>query len=117
MKDLEFYVLNYDWNKKKLYNFNIFNSSKFNDYVKSDFENYKMNGRNYEDFKEEVRKDLMSAFWSKREYELSIGDAFDTNLDNYEKIDAYSLIVPNLDILVKYIIDNWDIEYTSVEDN
>ena len=46
----------------------------------------------------------MSAFWSKREYELSIGDAFDTNLNNYEKIDVYTQILPNFDILIDYIL-------------
>lgn len=116
MENLEYYVLNYDWNRKKLYNFNIFDSIRFSEFLEKDFEDYKENGRNYETFKEEVRKDLMSAFWSKREYELFIGDAFDTNIDNYEKVDVYSQVLPNLDILVKYIIDNLDTE-SSVEKN
>ena len=105
-KKLEWYALNYDFNKKKLYNLNIFNNIRFSESVKRDIYEYQMNNFTYDEFKESIRIGLMSAFWSKREYELFIGDAFDTNIDNYEKIDVYSQVLPNLDILVDYILSN-----------
>jgi hypothetical protein len=45
-------------------------------------------------------------FWSKREYEISVGDAFDENLDNYEKIDVYRQVAMNISIITDYVIKN-----------
>ena len=52
----------------------------------------------------------MYSFWSKREYEISVGDAFETNLNNYEKIDVYSQVKPNIIQLAQYILKNTDIK-------
>ena len=101
---MEWYVLNYDFNNKKLVHFNIFNSVRFSNYLELDLMKYKNGECSFDQFKDYIELDLKSAFWSKREYELSIGDAFDTNLDNYEKIDVYTQVIPNLNILVEYIL-------------
>ena len=53
----------------------------------------------------ELTKEVKYCFWSKREYEISVGDAFDTNFDNYEKIDVSQQVLPNIEALAKYIID------------
>ena len=99
---MEYYVLNYDFNKKELYYFNIFNNIRFLETVEYALDNY----IDKKDFKEKIDTGLKSVFWSRREYELFIGDAFEENLDMYKKIDAYSQIKPNLDILVDYILNN-----------
>ena len=107
MRKLEFYVLNYDFNKKELYNMNIFNNCKFIEGIKEAVNKYtSLSAYNYNSFKEDIQKELQYAFWCKREYELFIGDAFETNLDNYEKVDVYSQVLPNLDLLCNYILDN-----------
>lgn len=105
---MKFYALNYDWNKKKLYQFNIFDNIYFNEEIKKAIQDYNDN-YNYNVFKETIRRKLQYCFWCKREYELFIGDAFDENLDNYEKVDVYSQVLPNLDILCNYILDNRNI--------
>lgn len=103
---MEWYVLCYDFNRKKLTSFNIFNNICFNEGIEYIINNYRFSVENFfEDFKEAIRIKLMSAFWCRREYELSIGDAFDEDLDNYKKVDVYSQVLPNLDRLCEYILN------------
>ena len=66
MENLEWYVLNYDFNRKKVENFNIFRSSRFVDGVKELLDNY----ITFEDFVEKLENELKYSFWSKREYEV-----------------------------------------------
>ena len=105
MENLEWYVLNYNWNKKKIENFNIFRSYRFSEGVKDLLKYY----TTFDEFVEELEKELMYAFWAKREYEISVGDAFETDLDKYEKLDVYWQVKPNVRILAKYILDNSDL--------
>ena len=104
MENLEWHVLNYDFNGKKVENFNIFRSSRFVDGVKKLLDNY----FTFEDFVEKLENELRYSFWSKREYEIFVGDAFEEDLNKYEKIDIYSQVKPNVRILAKYIIDNYN---------
>lgn len=105
MKNLEFYALAYDFNKQELVKINIFNSVSFLDKVQESITQYNVD-KSLEHFKQNINAGLKYTFWSRREYELSVGDAFETDLSKYEKIDVYQQVFPNLNILVKYIIDN-----------
>lgn len=106
MKKLEWYVLNYNWNKKKVENFNIFRSYCFTEGVRDLLNNY----TTFDEFVKELEKELMYAFWSKREYEISVGDAFETDLDRYEKLDVYYQVRPNVRVLAKYIVDAYGLQ-------
>lgn len=101
---MEWYVLNYSWNDKKVNEFNIFNSSRFKDGVEKLLKNF----ITFEDFKEKLEKELMYAFWSKAEYEIMVADLFCEEPDEWEKIDIYTQVKPNLDILAHYIIDYYN---------
>lgn len=103
---MKWYVLKYNFNKGKIENFNIFDSSRFNECVEKLLKKY----ITFEDFKEKLDKDLMYCFWSKREYEIMCADLFETNIEKYEKIDVYRQLKPNLDILARYIIDEYNKE-------
>ena len=98
---MEWYVLNYDCNRGKIYSFNIFSNSRFSKYVNELLDNF----ITMDKFIEELGNEVRYCFWSKREYEISVGDAFDTNFDNYEKIDVFDQVMPNIKALAKYIID------------
>lgn len=104
MENLEWYVMNYDFNKRTLEDFNIFRSSRLVEGVKELLDSY----ITFEDFVEKLDGKLRYAFWSKREYEIFVGDAFETDLDKYEKIDVYSQVKPNIRILAQYIINNYN---------
>ena len=45
--------------------------------------------------------------WSLREYEISVGDAFETNIDKFEKWDCYKQTEPNMEIITQMCIDRY----------
>ena len=98
---MKWYVLNYSWNDKKIKPFNIFNSVRFCKALNKSLKNFVTMDK----FKEELKSDLMYAFWSKREYEISVGDLCEGDICKYQKIDDYEQVLPNLDILAEYIIE------------
>ena len=103
MEKLEWYVIIYDFNKKELEDFNIFNSTKFSEGIKDILEND--NYTSFEDFCEKLDKELMYTFWSKAEYEVIISDMFDTI---ERKIDVYRQVKSNIEVLAEYILNNYN---------
>lgn len=95
---MEWYVLNENFNEKKIEHFNIFDSWTFSEAVKNLLTNF----ITFEDFVEKLDKELKYAFWSKAEYEILIMGLFD---EKAIKIDVYSQVKPNIKILANYIID------------
>lgn len=104
-KDMEWYVLNYDVNRRKIYNFNIFNHWKFCEEVDRLLAEFNTD-RDFNKFCSGLDSELKYYFRYRREYEISVGDAFEENLDRYEKYDVYSQLYPNLTALAYYIIHN-----------
>ena len=69
---MEWYVLNYNFNERKIELFNIFRSVRFTRGVKVLLENY----ITFDDFVEKLKNEIKYSFWSKREYEISVVDEF-----------------------------------------
>lgn len=97
---MEWYVLNYDFNKKKVETFNIFRSITFTKGVQELLNNY----ITFDDFVEKLKNKIKYSFWSKREYEISVGDAF-CKEEELEKWDIANQVLPNIEILANYIIN------------
>ena len=120
---LEFYVLNYNWNAKKVVNYNIFNNinvyetavreakkylrnpGKYKHYVMGfgKDESYYLYGK--EAFIEELRMTVSWQERSRREYEISVGDAFETDLEKFEKWDCYQQFEPNKELVADYVLN------------
>ena len=121
----EYYVLNYDCNKKKVENFNIFRNCLVQEHAEKAVRKYLRSPKNYKyvfqhknDFlgREEIAVYGFDAFvkeidsiiaWQergRREYECSVGDAFETDINNYEKWDTYSQAKPNMVIIAHEVI-------------
>ena len=121
----EFYVLNYDLNKKKVVNYNIFNNINVQEWAEKAVRKYlrapkkfkhivqyenKLLGREeiavygFDALVEEIDRTIA---WQERgrcEYECSVGDAFETDINNYEKWDTYSQAKPNIVIIAYEVI-------------
>jgi len=96
--EARFYALNYDWNNKRVQMFDIFESSRFVYDVANI--NAKHNGRYYlPDYEEDIRIALHSQFGHRREYEISVGDAFEDDVRKLEKWDIYKQCVSNLSVI------------------
>ena len=121
----EYYVLNYDFNKKKVIYYNIFNNINVQEYTEKEVGKYLRSPKKYKhivqhknDFlgREEIViygfdalvKEIDSIIkwceWSKREYEISVGDAFETDINKLEKWDTYSQAHPNAEIIAYTVI-------------
>ena len=121
----EFYVLNYDFNKKKVVNYNIFNNIRVQEWTEKAVKKYLRAPKKYKhivqyknDFLgreeiavygfdalvEEIDSIIKWCEWSKREYEISVGDAFETDINKLEKWDTYSQAHPNAEIIAYTVI-------------
>ena len=99
LDNLKWYVLIHNFNTDEIMRFNIFDSMNFTKCAERAVKKY----INYETFKEDVRGALFHAFCSKVEYEI-ICKGLVSKEDNEFKIDVYEQVLPNLDILAKYIL-------------
>ena len=118
----EYYVLNYNWNKKCVENFNIFNNISLNNEVEKEVRKYVKSPSKYYyqtyDFKTK-RKNYIYGFdglcktisnlimwqeWARREYEISVGDAFEKDITKFEKWDCYQQCKPNIAMITREVI-------------
>ena len=114
----EYYVLNYDCNTKKIVPFNIFRNILVQEWTEKAVKKYLRSPKNfiYKSFDgkeilhgvdalvKELDGIIKSEEWSRREYEISVGDLFETDISNYEKWDTYSQAKPNMVIIAHEVI-------------
>ena len=121
----EYYVLNYDCNKKKVENFNIFQNCLVQEYTEKAVRKYlrapkkfkhivqyenKLLGREeialygFDALVEEIDRTIAWQERGRREYECSVGDAFTTDCNKLEKIDCYYQSKPNMKIIAREVI-------------
>lgn len=91
--------------------FNIFDFYTLNKETNDNCRKYYCKIISYEEFVEELRKDLMYSLWSKRECEIHATDlnGFERG-DKPDKFDCYMQALPNLDPLAKTVLwqfRNW----------
>ena len=93
----EFYVLNYDFNKRKVVNYNIFNNIRVQEWTEKAVRKYLRSPKNYKYdsfFKDEepmygfdglckrFEQILRHEEWSRCEYEIAVGGIFITELSD-----------------------------------
>ena len=114
----EYYVLNYDHNKQKVEPFNIFRNIHVQEYTEKTIRKYVRNPKKFTyksfDGKEEIYgfdalvKEIDSIIrwqeWSRREYEVSVGDAFEKDCKKLEKWDCYGQAKPNMKMIAREVI-------------
>lgn len=115
----EFYVLNYDFNKKKVVNYNIFNNIRVQEWTEKAVRKYlrapkkfKYNPFNkneemlygFDAFVKELDRTIAWQERGRREYECSVADAFETDINKLEKWDTYSQAHPNAEIIAYTVI-------------
>ena len=121
----EFYVLNYNHNAKKVENFNIFRNGSLSDRMEKEIRKYLRAPRKYkyskynmetgkdesifgfEGFCEELRSSIKWQEWGRREYEISVADAFEEDIKNLEKWDCYKQAEPNIPMIAREIIHQY----------
>lgn len=106
--NLQWYVLRYGDNRNELVMWNIFNNWVFCQYVEKHLEE----DLTFEEFVEELDRELHYYFWAKYEHEIFVGCLDKNSTHSTDKIDVYQQLKPNIDVLAHYIIDTYEKEET-----
>lgn len=97
MTNLKWYVLNYDFNDRKVKPYNVLGN--WDDKIRKARKKMKTRA----ELKEWLNKEFMYYYWSKSECETIMGGFFETP-DEMEKVDIYTQLKPNLDVITDYVI-------------
>lgn len=113
----EYYVLNYNPNAKKIEPFNIFRNCYVQEYTEKAIKKYLRSPKNYkyekygedtlygfEGLCKEIEKTIQWQEWSRREYEISVGDAFEKDCEYLEKWDCYMQAKSNIPMIARECI-------------
>ena len=114
----EYYVLNYDCNAKKIVPFNIFRNIHVQEWTEKAVRKYLRSPKNFtyksfdgkeilhgfDAFVKELDGIIKSEEWSRREYEVSVGDAFETDCEKLEKWDCYGQAHMNMEMIAREVI-------------
>lgn len=113
----EYYVLNYNPNAKKIEPFNIFRNCYVQEYTEKAIKKYLRSPKNYkyerygedtlygfEGLCQEIERIIQWQEWSRREYEISVGDAFEKDCDYLEKWDCYMQAKSNIPMIARECI-------------
>ena len=114
----EYYVLNYDCNAKKIVPFNIFRNIHVQEWTEKAVRKYLHSPKNFT-YKSCDGKEILHGFdalvkeldgiiaWQehwRREYEISVGDLFETDCNKLEKWDCYGQAHINIETISREII-------------
>ena len=115
----EYYVLNYDTNKKKVEPFNIFNNCWVQEQTEKEIKKYIRNPKSYKyksfwkDEKELYGFDALvksidgiiaGEEWGRCEYEMSCGYKFETDCNKLQYTDCYEQCKPNMWMITREVI-------------
>ena len=113
----EYYVLNYNPNAKKIEPFNIFMNCYVQEYTEKAIKKYLRSPKNYkyerygedtlygfEGLCKEIERIVQWQEWGRREYEISVGDAFKKDCAYLEKWDCYMQTKPNIPMIARECI-------------
>lgn len=115
----EFYVLNYDTNRKKVFMFNIFNNIRVQECTEKAIKKYLRSPKKFTYTPYNKNKETLYGFdalvkeidsiikwqeWSRVQYEISVGDAFEDDCNKLEKWDCYQQAQPNMEIITREVI-------------
>ena len=133
----EYYVLNYDTNKKKVINYNIFNNINVQEWTEKEVRKYLRAPKKYKHIVqyenkflgieeiaiygfdalvEEIDRTIAWQERGRREYECSVGDAFETDCEKLEKWDCYRQAKPNMKMITYEIIRQYKEQMKKTKD-
>ena len=113
----EYYVLNYNPNAKKIEPFNIFRNCYVQEYTEKAIKKYLRSPKNYkyerygedtlygfEGLCKEIERIIQWQEWSRREYEIYVGDSFEKDCNKLEKWDCYMQAKSNIPMIARECI-------------
>lgn len=114
----EYYVLNYDFNRRKVILYNIFNNIRVQEWTEKAVKKYLRNPKKFT-YKSFDGKEIMYGFdafvreldgiiqceeWGRSEYEMSCGYAFEDDCEKLEKVDCYYQAHSNIEMIAREVL-------------
>ena len=115
----KFYVLNYDTNRQKVIMFNIFQNINVQERTEDAIKKYLRSPKKFTYVPYDKNEKVMYGFdalvrridqiikheqWSRRQYEISVSDAFETDCSKLEKIDCYYQAHSNIEMITREVL-------------
>lgn len=115
----EFYVLNYNSNRNKVEMFNIFNNILVQEHTEKAVRKYLRSPKKFSYTSFNKNEEVVYGFdalvkeidgiikwqeWGRRQYEISVGDAFETDCNKLEKWDCAQQCKPNMMMITHEVI-------------
>ena len=97
--NLEWYVLDWSTNEKKIKPYNILHNLEEN--IAREVRAKRIYDKSI--LKEYLKTEFMHHYWSKSEFEIVVGSLFSEYPKEFEKIDIWKQIEPNLNNIVDYV--------------
>lgn len=104
--DLKWNALLFDFNKKKVVDYNVLWSS-LPEEIASEIRKEIITDR--DSLKDRLSRKFMAQYWSRAEYEIIVSDLHMRSKE--EKIDVYRQIAPNIDRITDYIIKEMRLDF------
>lgn len=95
---MEWNVYRYDFNRRKIEKFNVFEHGRF----KEDVDKCLLKNDDKESFEKELKNTLMYYYWSKSEWEIIIAPWIGDE-NSKVKIDVYDQVMMNWNKFVNYV--------------
>ena len=105
---LEYNVLRYDFNNKKIVKYNVLWKSLPEELAKL-IRSKKITNR--DELYTYLKREFRYYYWCRAEHEVLIGGIHLKDIGELEKIDIFSQIELNLDLIVNYIMYKMDIKF------
>lgn len=103
--NFEFYVLNYDCNKKRIVSYNIFNNTYVYNRTLKLCEAYFDDIVDFECFVQKLDDAIRYEEWCRCEYEILVGGLFVDDVKELKKLDCYAQAHPNIRLIAEHCID------------
>ena len=97
---LKWYAIRYDMNTDKIEYFNVLSETITENIIKN-IKNKKIT--TLKKLKSFIDNEFTYYYWCRSEYEIAVSNLFEEDLEKAEKVDIYSQLKPNLDIITEYI--------------
>lgn len=99
MKELDWQVIYYDINARKIDTFNVFSHGSF----ASEIEKELNKSETKEEFAEKLRRSLQYYFWTKCEWEILISPWASGHADEAIKVDVYWQVMNNWQLFLDHV--------------
>lgn len=104
--DFHYYALNHDFNRDKIYFYNVFNNCKVYEYTIKLCNDYWKGKYTYDEFVKKLDGIIKWEEWSRCEYEIVVSGLF-TEKEHSEKIDCWQQAHENIDLIAMQVINEY----------